>query len=60
MGSRTCLGRHISHLEMSKLLPYIVTHFDFDLEYPERTWNTRNMWFVKPTDFTVHVKTRDL
>ncbi|PSN62844.1 cytochrome P450 [Corynespora cassiicola Philippines] len=58
LGSRTCLGRHISHLEMCKLLPYIIRSFDFELEHPERSWSTHNLWFVKPTDFRVHVRVR--
>ncbi|KAL2431956.1 Pisatin demethylase [Exophiala dermatitidis] len=58
LGSRTCLGRHISFLEMSKLIPQIVRRFDFELEHPERHWTTDNNWFVKPTDFHVKVKLR--
>lgn len=57
MGSRTCLGKHISILEMSKLLPHVVLHFDFKLSYPERPWTTQNNWFVKPKDFAIQVKT---
>ncbi|KAK5264669.1 hypothetical protein LTR40_014547, partial [Exophiala xenobiotica] len=53
LGSRTCIGRHISFLEMSKLIPQIVRKFDFQLEYPDRPWSTENNWFIKPTDFRV-------
>ncbi|EXJ92679.1 cytochrome P450 oxidoreductase [Capronia epimyces CBS 606.96] len=59
LGSRTCIGRHISFLEMSKLIPQIVRRFDFELEHAERPWNTDNNWFVKPTDFQVKVKLRN-
>ncbi|KAK5328542.1 hypothetical protein LTR93_002327 [Exophiala xenobiotica] len=58
LGSRTCIGRHISFLEMSKLIPQIVRKFDFQLEYPDRPWSTENNWFIKPTDFRVKVKIR--
>lgn len=58
LGSRTCIGRHISFLEMSKLIPLVVRKFDFELEHPEREWNTVNYWFVKPTDFRVKVTVR--
>ncbi|OQE30752.1 hypothetical protein PENFLA_c002G06919 [Penicillium flavigenum] len=56
LGSRTCLGKHISILEMSKLIPRLVQEFDFT---PLRkTWRTENFWFVKPVDFEVRVKRR--
>ena len=58
LGSRTCIGRHISFLEMSKLIPQLVRKFDFELEHPEREWSTLNYWFVKPTDFRVKVTVR--
>ncbi|KAL4806094.1 cytochrome P450 [Aspergillus unguis] len=57
LGSRTCIGKHISILEMSKLIPRIVREFDFTAE--TRKWNTQNHWFVKPTDFNVRVRRRD-
>ncbi|OGE57019.1 hypothetical protein PENARI_c002G09354 [Penicillium arizonense] len=56
LGSRTCLGKHISILEMSKLIPQLVQEFDFT---PLRkTWRTENFWFVKPVDFEVRVQRR--
>jgi len=41
-GSRTCLGRHISILEMSKLIPQPVRRFDFELERPDKERTTEN------------------
>ena len=58
LGSRTCIGRHISFLEMSKLIPQLVRQFDFELAHPERPWKTENNWFVKPIDFEVKVSLR--
>ncbi|KAJ5983199.1 hypothetical protein N7481_005298 [Penicillium waksmanii] len=56
LGSRTCLGKHISILEMSKLIPRLVRDYDFT---PLRSdWKTENYWFVKPMDFDVHVQKR--
>ncbi|KAF1972520.1 cytochrome P450 CYP5080B3 [Bimuria novae-zelandiae CBS 107.79] len=57
-GSRTCIGRHIGHLEMSKLLPQLVHAFHFALEKPNQKWKTSNMWFVKPVDFNVRISVR--
>ncbi|KAL5356483.1 cytochrome P450 [Aspergillus floccosus] len=56
LGSRTCLGKHISILEMSKLIPRLVRDFDFHTDVQQ--WSTENFWFVKPTDFEVTVRSR--
>ncbi|KAB8238723.1 cytochrome P450 [Aspergillus alliaceus] len=46
-GSRTCIGRNISLLEMTKVLPQIVRKFD--LKFDENSpWNTYCSWFVYP------------
>ncbi|KAJ5177097.1 uncharacterized protein N7482_002974 [Penicillium canariense] len=56
LGSRICIGKHVSILEMSKLIPRLLQDFEFT---PLRTtWSTQNYWFVKPTDFEVQVKRR--
>jgi hypothetical protein len=43
---------------MSKLIPQLVRKFDFELENPNKEWETENFWFVKPVDFRVRVKPR--
>ncbi|KAM0424925.1 hypothetical protein ACHAPT_009726 [Fusarium lateritium] len=58
VGSRTCIGRHISMLEISKLLPVLVQRFEFEMVGGEEGWKTRNHWFVMPLDFNVKVKAR--
>ncbi|KAH7014099.1 cytochrome P450 [Microdochium trichocladiopsis] len=62
MGTRTCIGRHISHLEISKLVPRLVRDFDFSLagglEQPGATWRMDNGWFAKQRGFMVAVKRR--
>ncbi|KAF1841205.1 cytochrome P450 CYP5080B3 [Cucurbitaria berberidis CBS 394.84] len=55
LGSRTCLGRHISTLEMSKLIPEIVKNFDLTLGMQKEQWKTINYWFVKPEKLPVAV-----
>ncbi|KAF2008693.1 cytochrome P450 oxidoreductase [Aaosphaeria arxii CBS 175.79] len=59
LGSRTCLGRHISTLEMSKLVPEIVRTLDLDLTISKEQWKTINYWFVKPERLPVTVRDRD-
>ena len=56
LGSRTCLGRHISTLEMSKLIPELVMNFDMTLQMPPEDWKTVNYWFVKPERFPVQIR----
>ena len=62
MGSRTCIGKYVSILEMSKLIPELVRRFDFTLDDelagPGAQWTTSNSWFVTPVNFRTKVKSR--
>jgi cytochrome P450 len=53
MGSRTCIGKNISLLEMSKLVPQLVRKFDFQLdeELEKEGLKSCNRWFVKQMNF---------
>ncbi|KAF2964007.1 hypothetical protein GQX73_g9563 [Xylaria multiplex] len=58
-GSRTCLGKNVSLLEIQKLITRIVRDFDFELkEGSSKTWKTENFWFFKPKDWQVRVSIR--
>ncbi|KXJ89952.1 cytochrome P450 [Microdochium bolleyi] len=59
-GSRTCIGRHISMLEMCKLLPLLIRDFDFSLppSLNHKEWSTESYWFIKPVDFKVLIQPR--
>ncbi|PNP61469.1 hypothetical protein FNYG_13756 [Fusarium nygamai] len=59
-GSRTCLGKNISLMELSKAVPQIVRHFDFapDTESGEPEYVTENVWFVKIREFHCKVYNR--
>lgn len=46
-GPRTCLGKNISLLELSKVIPEMIRHFDFELVSPDGEWETLNRWFIK-------------
>jgi cytochrome P450 len=37
-GARLCLGRNISWMEMSKLVPTLFSKFDLQLANPEASW----------------------
>ncbi|GLI71872.1 hypothetical protein PoHVEF18_000039 [Penicillium ochrochloron] len=45
-GSRTCIGKNISLLEMTKLVPQLVRRFDF-VPAGDSEWKTSSGWFVK-------------
>jgi cytochrome P450 len=53
MGSRTCIGKNISLLEMSKLVPQLVRNFDFELDedLQKEGLKSLNRWFVKQQNF---------
>ncbi|CAD6443462.1 0c9fd5bc-d3f3-4ba2-8127-3c0015f70ac3 [Sclerotinia trifoliorum] len=54
MGSRTCIGKNISLLEINKLIPQLVRRFDFELDADvERNGGlvSLNRWFVKQKNF---------
>ncbi|KAJ5182111.1 cytochrome P450 [Penicillium cf. viridicatum] len=45
-GSRTCLGKNISLLEITKVIPQLVRKFDIVLEKPHESMGTQCAWFV--------------
>lgn len=53
MGSRTCIGKNISLLEMSKLVPQLVRKFDMALDesLDKQGLICLNRWFVKQQNF---------
>lgn len=44
-GARVCLGRNISWMEMSKLVPTLFSKFDLQLANPEASWK-ETCWYV--------------
>ncbi|KZM19216.1 uncharacterized protein EKO05_0007302 [Ascochyta rabiei] len=59
-GSRTCIGKNVSYLEMYKLVPAVLRSFDIDLLYPEKEWTLHNAWFVKQSDFYVRLRSKEV
>ncbi|KAJ5151645.1 hypothetical protein N7492_009940 [Penicillium capsulatum] len=56
-GSRTCLGKNVSLLEISKGIPQLVRQFDFSVVSDDE-WTCKNSWFVRPVDFRCTVAPR--
>lgn len=63
LGSRTCIGKNISLLEMGKVLPVLVERFEFELcralEVEGREMDWVNYWFVRPKELMVRVQIRE-
>ena len=57
-GTRTCLGKNISLIEIYKVIPSLLLRFDVQLAEPEREWQTQNSWFVFQTDLNCTLKKR--
>jgi cytochrome P450 len=61
LASRTCIGKNISLLEMSKLIPQLVRRFDFELDKELEKDDgliCENRWFVKQKNFKGRVLRR--
>ncbi|KIX05577.1 uncharacterized protein Z518_06449 [Rhinocladiella mackenziei CBS 650.93] len=57
-GSRTCIGKNISLMEMSKVVPELIRRFDFTLADPHAEIQMENVWFVKQKNLNCYVSTR--
>ncbi|KAJ5331864.1 hypothetical protein N7476_001647 [Penicillium atrosanguineum] len=60
MGSRTCLGKNISLLEIYKLVPSMLRRFEIQFTDPNQEWELVNAWFVKQKNFTTSFKVREI
>lgn len=57
-GSRTCIGKNISLMEVYKLVPSFLRRFEVRLAHPEKEWKLHNAWFVKQKGFFVAINAR--
>jgi cytochrome P450 len=48
-GPRICLGRHISLMQIVKLIPELMRVYDFRLAKPEKEWEVLGHWITKQT-----------
>ena len=46
-GSRTCIGKNISLMEMTKIAPQLLGEFEATLTYRDKEWKTKDSWFVQ-------------
>jgi cytochrome P450 len=58
-GTRTCIGKNISLIELHTLVPEVLRHYDLKMTH-ERPWTLSNRWFNKQTGVIVKVTRRGL
>jgi len=57
-GSRSCLGKNISLLEMNKLVPQMLRRYTIELADAEKEWTMENYWFVKQLGLSCRISRR--
>jgi cytochrome P450 len=57
-GSRTCVGKNISLMEMHKLIPQLLRQYTINLADPKAEWTTSNRWFVQQHGLICTLKKR--
>ncbi|KAH7182257.1 cytochrome P450 oxidoreductase [Fusarium flagelliforme] len=57
-GSRTCVGKHISLMELHKVVPQLLRSYHIEMADPEIDWNVLNRWFVQQHDFNCILRKR--
>ena len=57
-GSRTCIGKNISIMEMGKLIPQLVRHFDIEWASEKPAWRVETFWFAKQHGLTCRLRAR--
>ena len=60
MGSRTCIGKNISLLEIYKLVPAVLRRFEVRLEDEDKEWTVHNSWFVRQLGFRTVFRRREI
>ncbi|KAK7204357.1 putative cytochrome P450 [Myxozyma melibiosi] len=57
-GTRSCIGKNISMMEMSKVVPQLFREYKVSLATPDLEWEVRNYWFVQQENLFVKVERR--
>jgi cytochrome P450 len=58
-GSRTCIGKNISLMEMTKIIPQMLREYENILARPEKDWKMKNRWFVQQSGLDWVLKKRE-
>ncbi|KAH8658478.1 putative P450 monooxygenase [Xylariales sp. PMI_506] len=57
-GTRTCLGKNVSLMEMSKLVLQLLRDYSFELADPKFEWQLHDFWFVRQSNVMFTVRRR--
>ncbi|KAK0649763.1 cytochrome P450 [Cercophora newfieldiana] len=57
-GSRICLGRNLSLMEVWKVVPTLIATFDIALENPNEVWWTCSRWFCRNRGLSCRLRRR--
>jgi cytochrome P450 len=58
-GSRICIGKNISLMEMAKIIPQMLREYEISLAHPKKEWKTKNGWFVQQSGLECVLKKRE-
>ncbi|GKZ25809.1 hypothetical protein AbraIFM66951_000790 [Aspergillus brasiliensis] len=57
-GSRTCIGKNISIMEMGKLIPQLIRDFDIEWASERPEWSVKTFWFAKQYGLLCRLRSR--
>ncbi|KAF2963896.1 hypothetical protein GQX73_g9664 [Xylaria multiplex] len=57
-GSRTCIGRNLANVEMTKFVAEILTRYDVELLNPAQPWSIFSQWFAEINNMMVRLHKR--
>ncbi|KAI0009688.1 cytochrome P450 [Xylariaceae sp. FL0662B] len=57
-GARICIGRYMALLEIYKLVPTLITHFEIEMVDPKREWEVFGRWFTRQKGLICNLKRR--
>ncbi|GKT43322.1 cytochrome P450 monooxygenase vrtE [Colletotrichum spaethianum] len=57
-GSRICLGRNLSLIEIYKVVPSLISKFEIQLVDPNEEWWTSSRWFHRTKGVICHLRRR--
>ena len=55
MVPRACLGKNLTIMELSKIVPELLLKYDFVFEDEGKEWVVFNDWFIEQRGFNVRV-----
>lgn len=57
-GSRICLGRNLSQMEVYKIVPSLIARYDIELDDPNEVWWSSARWFYRVEGVICKLKPR--